>query len=172
MDDYVIPRDEWPIFYRQSADKRYAIKVLCDVTLLPRQDIVRALIAGGCAVKSRKPPKPPNYKFDTAAAMEMHKQGKTDVEIAAALNVHRTTISAWRSKNGLKPNIAKRPPTIRIDEQEAMRLYNLGLGDAQIANQLGLSPPTICRWRRMRCLLSNHVKAKEARNGRASAGGD
>lgn len=161
MADYVIPRDEWAIFYRQSAYKQYAIKVLCDVTLLPRKAIETALIADGCEVKKRNPPKPPNYQFDTDAAMAMHQQGKTDKEISAALNVHQTTISSWRHGKGLKPNLVKRPPTIRIDHHEALRLYELGLNDSDIGRRSDLSQPTICRWRRMNGLISNHVREKE-----------
>lgn len=171
MADYVIPRHEWPIFYRQSADKQYAIKVLADVTLLPRKAIEDALIADGCAVKRRKPYKPPNYNFDTATAMAMYEARKTDTEIADALKVHKTTVWNWRISKGLPVNSERKPAT-RIDEYEALRLYELGFNDIEIGQQIGVSPPSICRWRKRRGLKTNYEYEKGETSGRASASGD
>ena len=166
MADYVIPRDEWAVFYRQSANKRTAIEVLRDVTLLPRKEIEDALIAVGCEVKKRKAT-PHENRFDRERALQLYRQGKSDKEIAQEVRVHHTTVYLWRRSSGLPFNGARKPPT-RIDEKETMRLYMAGLMDYEIAEKIKSSAPTVCRWRKRNGLPSNYDQ-KVVRSGRAAA---
>lgn len=168
MADYVIPRDEWAIFYRQSADKQYAIKVLCDVTLLPRKSIEDALVADGCDVKRRKQYKP-DGRFDPAKAMELYTQGMTDPAIATQLGVDKTTIWRWRINNRLPCNdYARKGP----DYSETERLYQQGLSDGEIAKAVNKTTGAIWKWRQRRGLPPNYKSGEVISNGRASAGSD
>jgi len=168
MADYVIPRHEWPIFYRQSADKQYAIRVLADVTLLPRKAIEDALIADGCAVKRRKQYKP-DGRLDTDKALELYQQGMTDPQIAQRVGVDKTTVWRWRINNRLPCNdYARKGP----DYSETERLYRQGLSDGEIAKAVNKSTGAIWKWRQRRGLPPNYKSGEVTSNGRASASGD
>lgn len=101
--------------------------------------------------------------FDEQKAAELHKQGKTDSEIAAAVNVSRQTISSWRNELGLKINSARTatPRGCKVDWAAAMPLYEKGLTDKQIAAQLGCSHKTVCKWRRKNGLPCKTLKGGE-----------
>jgi DNA-binding CsgD family transcriptional regulator len=98
--------------------------------------------------------------FDQQKAVDLHKQGKTDTEIAAAVNVCRQTITSWRNELGLKPNSLRpgTPRSCKLDWAAALPLYEKGQTDKQIAAVLGCSHKTVCKWRRKNGLPCKTLK--------------
>lgn len=93
--------------------------------------------------------------FDTEKAMRLYKAGKNDKEISEAVGISRQIIGLWRKEHGLPtvPGIhthTARPCT--FDWDEALRLYEKGCTDNQIAANLGCSPKSVSKWRRKNCL--------------------
>ena len=50
------------------------------------------------------PPHRSTRNWDRLKALEMYQQGCTDLQIADAVGVSKSTISNWRSQHGLPPN--------------------------------------------------------------------
>lgn len=47
-------------------------------------------------------------KIDTEETMRLYKEGLTDAEIAEKFRVQRTSVSEWRRRKGLPPNIKEK----------------------------------------------------------------
>lgn len=75
---------------------------------------------------------------------------KKAIKILAQLNgAGPSDITAALLRQGIVLNA---PPPIRkerkrLNQQEARRLYDLGLNDGQIADKLGVSPGSVYHWR-------------------------
>ena len=82
-------------------------------------------------------------------------QGKTDSEIALAVDLSRSTVCSWRRRNGLDLNPAQRGNPIRWDQKVAMDLYKAGATDSQIGRAVGVNSGAIFSWRRKHGLPAN-----------------
>jgi transposase len=49
---------------------------------------------------------------------------------------------------------------IEIDEAGALKLYQMGLNDVEIAKRLGVNNSTVSNWRKRNSLRSNYWKSK------------
>ena len=63
------------------------------------------------------------------------KEGKTDNAIAKEVGCHRDTVTAWRRRAGLPPNVFR----YVIDTEKLKKYWAEGLNDPQIAERLGAS---------------------------------
>ena len=91
--------------YRTAKNPKAQIGVLADLNGCTEKEIEEILIQLG-AIKpaERKKPNPRKINVDAAAARELLKQGMTDEEAAAALDIGVHKFSAWRREEGIKPN--------------------------------------------------------------------
>jgi len=87
--------------------------------------------------------------------LEIYNKGKTDTYIAEVVGCSDHTIVYWRQKHNLEPNIKKGNPLSEKEENERMRLYNLGFDDKQIAEKMNISKEAVNSWRNLRGLDSN-----------------
>lgn len=86
-------------------------------------------------------------------------QGKTDSEIAFAVDISRSTVCSWRRRNGLDLNPGQRGNPIRWDQEKAMDLYKAGASDSQIGRAVGVNSGAIFSWRRKHGLPANKFSA-------------
>ena len=94
------------------------------------------------------------YQIEHERRLEMHRQGKTDREIAETCRVNIKTIAGWRKKHGLEPNS---PLPERYTHDNRMELYQQGFSDSKIARRVGLSAKAIKSWRTANNLPANYV---------------
>ena len=100
------------------------------------------------------------FKFDKNLALKLYKEGKNDREIAAEIGVARTSIGKWRDANGLLPNAEPRCTPAIYDFTPAMKRYEEGKNDREIAAVIGCSPQYIGKWRKKNNLPSKFVQKK------------
>lgn len=83
--------------------------------------------------------------------------GCHDAEIARRTGVSASAVRKWRKQEGLpaRTYIRRGPQHRAWNRKEARRLYEAGLSDARIADAVGVSQPTICKWRRESGLPAN-----------------
>ena len=92
--------------------------------------------------------KPSRRIWDTAKAMQMYQDDASDRQIAKALGVCPTTIGEWREKEGLPPrHMKKEKKLVGAVAERALRMYQEGATDAQIAKACGVANSSIRRWR-------------------------
>lgn len=75
---------------------------------------------------------------------EMFHAGKTDREIAQAINRTPNYVKGWRNRNGLTNGDLARP---KWNDKEAERLYKEGKSDREIADAFKTSEKAVERWR-------------------------
>lgn len=95
---------EMRTLYMDAADRRTAVRILADLTDSTQQDIMDWLEIKGY---------PMPYVYGDAERWALYKDGKTDKEIAQKVGLQKSTISYWRRRNGLAPNLRKpknKPP--------------------------------------------------------------
>lgn len=90
--------------------------------------------------------------------MDLLWQGKTDSEIALAVDLSRSTVCSWRRRNGLDLNPGQRGNPIRWDQRVAMDLYKAGASDSQIGRAVGVNSGSIFSWRRKNGLPANKIR--------------
>lgn len=113
-----------------------------------------------CTVKSTRPREldgePGTHRWDVKTALDLHKAGANDVEIAAALNVAKETVLRWRKGQGLPANRKQKNPTSRIKwAAEAKELYDMGWSDLKIGREIGVAHQSVSRWRRINGIPAN-----------------
>ncbi len=81
-----------------------------------------------------------NNTIDSLDVKKLHSEGKSNDVIAEELNCTIDTIIKHIKKLGLVKNKT-------ASEVERLRLYKLGLTDAEIANRTFMSPGGIYAWR-------------------------
>lgn len=91
-------------------------------------------------------------------------EGKTDQEIAEETGRSRRVIQNWRNRNRLPSNTRKPEPGSHVtwDTAEAMRLYEKGLSDGQIALRFGVHQASIWQWRKRMGLPLNQRPKRSA----------
>lgn len=101
-------------------------------------------------------PKEAKRRISERDAQRLWEQGKTDLEIAAALGATRSGVQHWRVRNGLPCNYDPCGPKALWDQTLARKLYQKGATDAEIADAVGLSRQAVARWRKQNGLQSKH----------------
>lgn len=104
-------------------------------------------------------------KYHLPGAFELYKAGKSDGEIAAAMKCSKATVARWRREHDLPTNFEPRGLINGNDWDEAMRLYEAGKPDGQIAQALGVAPVTVQRWRHRNNLPTKYHMKKESADG-------
>ena len=87
--------------------------------------------------------------IDAALAMQMHREGESDIKIARACGVTTAAISRWRRRNGLPPNYEPWRKTV-YDHDAAVEMMLTGASDVQVAAQFGVTKNTVKKLRRKR----------------------
>lgn len=95
--------------------------------------------------------------FSVDKARRLYDQGITDREIAAEMGASYSTVHRWRLAAQLPPKSAKHKRRCKFDETLARKLYDDGLSDQKIADQVGASFQSISRWRIRNGLPSNYI---------------
>ncbi len=138
-------------FYRDSKDKKKAIKYLKDMTGYSKNEILKILEAGGYDISIFEFDKEDDEvertyprNFDEVKALELYNKGAYDGVIATECKVTRATICLWRKDNNLtsKYSIEK-----EIAKSKILDLYYKGLNDRQISEEIGLSTDTVRKFR-------------------------
>lgn len=88
---------------------------------------------------------------EKAEVIERYQAGESTYQLAEAFGCHRKTISGVLKKAGIDVN------QHRLDDQEAIRLYESGLGTTEIAKRLDSSQSVVSR-----ALRSNGVKMRSS----------
>ena len=96
-----------------------------------------------------------NHRFDTERAMELYKQGYSDVVIAERMGLVRQTILRWRKNEGLPTKRGVLRSRLERSQQEVMELYERGFSDREIGDKVGVMSQMIGHWRRVKGLPSN-----------------
>ena len=94
-------------------------------------------------------------RFDWSLARELYDKGYDDEVIAGAIGCARVTVEKWRLRNGMTANGTEKRGRKRLDWDKAMELYNRGLNDREIADEIGGSRKTVEKWRRTTGLPAN-----------------
>lgn len=131
--------------YARATDKRWIIGVLADLTCATEEEVAEFL---GVEL--------PHGKLNTKLAYQLYKAGKTDIEIAAALEVSRQAIYNWRMARDLPRLNAK------AGEAERWEAYNRGLSDRKAALELGLTREAFREWRKRNGIKANYPKSRRA----------
>lgn len=99
-----------------------------------------------------------------ADMQKLYNEGKSDVEIAAALGVAESTVNNFRAKRRLPRN--KRKPHYVTDEDRArMReLYDLGTNDSVISREIKCSIKSVQTWRASAGLAPNFKRNGSEKN--------
>ena len=91
--------------YRTARNPKAQIGVLADLNGCSQKEIEEVLMQlGAMKPAERKKPNPRKIDVDAAAARELLKQGMTDEEAAAALDIGVHKFAEWRREEGIRPN--------------------------------------------------------------------
>lgn len=96
-------------------------------------------------------------KYDYKVFRELWEQGLSDTKIARVAGCAASTVSRWRTLEGLKSKGLSGSAPI-LDRRKMRELYDAGLSDAKIAQEIGCNASTISKWRIRENLLPNGVK--------------
>lgn len=108
-------------------------------------------------------PKPRRTKYDEDKILTLYDQGKSDKEIAAALECSAEAIRGWRRRRELPANFPRAPS---LDTRGVRELYMAGLNDGEIARRVGCTRNAVYVWRKRERLPANY--GKEDHNGGAA----
>jgi transcriptional regulator with XRE-family HTH domain len=86
------------------------------------------------------------------AALLMHSSRWPDVKISEVLQVCVATVRRWRMENGLD-HVSRFGS--KINDAEALKMYEAGASDAQIAERFGATQSGATRWRQRKHLPPN-----------------
>lgn len=89
-------------------------------------------------------------RLDTAAAMKLYREGKTDGQMEGILGISRKTIARWRYANKLAPNgkPCGNPNTPSVDYTRIAQLVGEGKTTTEIMGIMGVCRSTVTKWRR------------------------
>lgn len=131
-------------------------------------------LPGSLPRKTQKQDMTAKKRIDHDEALRMHRDGKTDRQIAKHFGVSHSAVWQWRQRQGLPLNRESNEYRARFDRGEALRLYQLGLSDRAIAKPLGVTARAIYKWRKRQGMPANHQYRKgggEENVGKGSQGG-
>lgn len=165
MADYVIPVGEWATYYNTRVDKREAIKILSELTMCSKAEIIEVLEDRGCVIPAAANPRKKPTKINDARARKLYEEGLNDREIGKQCGVSTKAVWLWRTEQQLPPN---GKAAIREDWME---LYKDGASDYEIAALSGVHRKVVYDWRWRNKLPANHKNGRRGDFERASAGG-
>ena len=119
--------------YHKAEDKEYIIEVLAGLTDSTHVEM-RAFLG---LDEKRNKRKSLIEQIDTEEAKRLHAQGLSDAAIAKNLNVSKTFIRNWRTRNGIRCNSEKSDRRESLEVR--MELYKQGLSDREIGRRVGVS---------------------------------
>lgn len=96
--------------------------------------------------------------------LELYNKGLDDDEIAEIEGCSVGYIGQWRIKNGLPKHKDNRRKSLEELHIKRMALYNKGLTDEEIAQELGLKKKTISYWRQNQKLKMNKKENENDNN--------
>lgn len=106
----VMTDDEIATSYRQAKNQKAQIKVLADLNGTNTVEMRQHMVAMGLLEPEVLATPTRDSGIDELRAMELFKEGKTDLDIAEMLGVPISRIQSWRSRNGfLRPRGGSRP---------------------------------------------------------------
>lgn len=106
-------------------------------------------------------------KVDSGELLRMWKEGKTDGEMAEAMDCTKRTIREWRQRMQLTPRV-KRQRRSRLDTPDLRQAWEEGAGDTQLAELAGASRTSVQKWRARNGLACNDKRYR--RGGETDAG--
>ena len=87
-----------------------------------------------------------NPRYDYGKFRELYDSGMSDSKIARAIGCAMSTVSRWRTLEGLESHgVSGTAP--KLDRAKMRELYDIGLSDAKIAREVGCHPSTVGKWR-------------------------
>ena len=112
----LMTNDEICVQYRHAKNKERQIKILAELNVTTKQEIIEVLKQGGMVVPEQKPPAPKAdkpkrqkvFRINTELVRSLYDKQMTDKEIAAQMGLNVSTIWNWRKANSL-PSHYKRP---------------------------------------------------------------
>lgn len=97
--------------FRTAANQRKQVKVLADLNCCSKKEMEAKLLSLGLSVippeskTTKADGKPRRFRcLDEARAIELYREGMTDLDLAERLGVSMTTIGSWRRQHELPPN--------------------------------------------------------------------
>lgn len=143
--------------YRRADDKHAMLKVLMELTLSTKADMMAFL---GVEEKpiSRKARRPA-VSVNKELVRKYYNAGMSDRAIAEALGVSKSAVARWRYMNELGPNHAA-AEACRQRLQEYARLYLEGHSDGYIARATGVRNSTVAAWRERNGLPPNFKRGQ------------
>jgi ribonucleoside-diphosphate reductase alpha chain len=107
-----------------------------------------------------------NSTVENSDILELYREGLSDYEIAERLDCGKSTVQRRRSHElQLPPNGdgGRNPGSTSFDERVALDLYRDGHTDAEVADELGVHPTTMSRFRAREQLDPNGKPVKTVR---------
>ena len=106
----VMTDEEIATSYRQAKNPKHQITVLAELNGTNTVEMRQHMMQIGLLEPDVLTPPPKDSGIDELRAMELFKEGKTDLDIAEMLGVPISRIQSWRSRNGfLRPRGGSRP---------------------------------------------------------------
>ena len=115
--------DEISVSFRTAASPHKQVQVLADLNCCSKGEMMVKLQELGLLEELPAPTAAPPVKapakastmrrpkrWDDVRAMELYKEGLTDLDIAECVGVTKSTIGSWRREKGLPPNMAPFQP--------------------------------------------------------------
>lgn len=102
-----------------------------------------------------------NYKspVNPEALAHYYALGYSDPQIARTTGCSKSAVQKWRYRTNRPANVPyTRAKSSSLEGTNVLELYRSGMNDQMIANQLGCSPRTICRWRELNELPKNDTR--------------
>ena len=96
--------------------------------------------------------------YNEARFLALYDKGTSDMAMAKHFGVAPATISYWRKRLDLPPNI--HPNADKYDWKKARPLYDMGLSDHEIARRMGCGPSSVLRWRIKNDLPANDTRGR------------
>ncbi len=96
------------------------------------------------------------YPAQRELRAKLYGAGGTDQDIAAAIGVTASAISAWRRSNGLARNNPASNVLTPEQHERRLQLHGYGQTDGQIAQRVGVHKTAIQLWRKKYGLKRNH----------------
>ena len=146
-----IKPDEVRLMYEQSADKRLQIKIMADLMACEEADVCDMLGIPHTKKRVRK-------FIDDDEALEMHRNGATDNEIAAEFGVTKDAVKAWKWRNGLM----ELSEETKAKYAKCRVFYDQGMNDLEIAMVTGLKRKSVCDWRKQNKLKAHALARRRS----------
>lgn len=96
--------DEICTLYRNADKNINKLKLLQELTLLKRSELIKILERNGYKINNKASRK----KYSREELLNYYNQGLNDTEISRAMGCSESTVNGWRQENGLENNYLKK----------------------------------------------------------------